>query len=255
MNRPSHTTSDSTQPEPLDLRERGAAINGEPQTSNARLYVQLQVFTGALSTDPIVEVLKESQVESVFYLDTQDPYGFGIATFAEDPAWFVKEGRQVFHHEVFHGLVHKPDFTMFGRTYATGHEPNLNEVLLERPRRYAFNTDWPWVVWYPLRRKPEFALLEPREQGKIMFEHAQIGMRYGSAGYAGDIRLTSYGIDTSDNEFVLGLAGPELYPLSRLVQDMRKTQQTARYIESLGPFFVGHAVWRSKSGSASNGIK
>ena len=48
--------------------------------------------------------------------------------------------------------------------------------------------------------------------------------------------------DVDDNDFVIGLMGAELYPLSRIVQDMRKTQQTALYIESLGPFFVGKKV-------------
>ena len=49
-------------------------------------------------------------------------------------------------------------------------------------------------------------------------------------------------LDADDNDFVIGLMGAELYPLSRVVQDMRKTQQTALYIESLGPFFVGKKV-------------
>jgi chlorite dismutase len=36
-----------------------------------------------------------------------------------------------------------------------------------------------------------------------------------------------------------------LFPLSAVVQSMRKTQQTALYLERLGPFFVGRAVWQS----------
>ena len=39
--------------------------------------------------------------------------------------------------------------------------------------------------------------------------------------------------------------GKRTYPLSRIVQQMRRTQQTARYIASLGPFFVGKTVWQS----------
>ena len=34
-------------------------------------------------------------------------------------------------------------------------------------------------------------------------------------------------------------------PLSAVVQAMRKTQQTALYLEHLGPFFVGRALWQS----------
>ena len=66
-----------------------------------------------------------------------------------------------------------------------------------------------------------------------------LGRSYAAEGYASDIRLACFGLDTNDNEFVIGLVGPELYPLSRLIQDMRKTEQTAQYIESLGPFFIG----------------
>jgi hypothetical protein len=29
------------------------------------------------------------------------------------------------------------------------------------------------------------------------------------------------------------------------VQAMRKTVQTSQYIHTLGPFFVGHALWQS----------
>jgi chlorite dismutase len=41
------------------------------------------------------------------------------------------------------------------------------------------------------------------------------------------------------------LAAHELHPLSHLVQAMRKTVQTSQYIHTLGPFFVGHALWQS----------
>jgi chlorite dismutase len=75
-------------------------------------------------------------------------------------------------------------------------------------------------------------------------EHATIGMAWGQADLAHDIRLACHGLDPHDNEFLLGLVGKELYPLSRLVQDMRKTQQTSRYIQQMGPFFVGRVLGR-----------
>lgn len=134
---------------------------------------------------------------------------------------------------------------MLGRSYAAGREADLEDWLLWKPRRNALNPKFPWAMWYPLRRKPEFELLPKEDQGKILMEHARIGMSYGQAGFTHDIRLACYGLDQKDNEFVLGLVSAELHPLSRLVQDMRKTQQTARYIESLGPFFVGKVLWQS----------
>ena len=71
-----------------------------------------------------------------------------------------------------------------------------------------------------------------------------LGLAYGSAGYAPDIRLACYGLDRNDNEFVIGLVSADLYPLSKIVQEMRKTQQTAKHMDSLGPFFVGKSIWQ-----------
>ena len=45
---------------------------------------------------------------------------------------------------------------------------------------------------------------------------------------------------------VVGLLGPKLHPLSAIVQEMRKTEQTSQYLDSLGPFFVGKVAWQSK---------
>ena len=134
---------------------------------------------------------------------------------------------------------------MFGRTYSSGREADLEDWLLRKPKRNALNPQLKWAVWYPLRRKPEFEALPKEEQGKMLYEHAKIGMSYGQAGFAHDIRLACHGLDPNDNEFVLGILSPDLYPLSRLVQDMRKTQQTSKYMQSLGPFFVGKVLWQS----------
>jgi chlorite dismutase len=42
------------------------------------------------------------------------------------------------------------------------------------------------------------------------------------------------------------LLGPNLHPLSAVVQEMRKTEQTSQYLDSLGPFFVGRVAWQAK---------
>ncbi len=231
--------------EPLDMREHGAPRNGEPQFTTKRLYVQLQVFTGCKNPDACVKALEKSGLESVLYLDVNDPQGIAVLFMTEDPAVLTREVRAVLNQEVFLSLEFKPEFTMLGRTYSAGREADVEDWLLKKPRRNALSPQWKWAVWYPLRRKPEFELLAKEEQGKILFEHAKIGMSYGQAGLAHDIRLVCYGLDARDNEFVLGLVGPELHPLSRVVQDMRKTQQTAKYMQSLGPFFIGKVFWQS----------
>jgi len=126
-----------------------------------------------------------------------------------------------------------------------GFEPDLEDWLLARPRRTVLNPAWPWGIWYPLRRSGAFARLTPQEQGAVLREHGAIGRAYGDADLAHDVRLACHGLDTHDNDFVIGLTGRELHPLSHLVQAMRKTAQTSAYIQTLGPFFIGHVIWQS----------
>ena len=71
-------------------------------------------------------------------------------------------------------------------------------------------------------------------------------MAFGRAGLGHDIRLACHGLDKWDNDFVVGLLGPELHPLSIIVQRMRKTRQTSLHLERLGPFFVGRVAWQSR---------
>jgi hypothetical protein len=103
----------------------------------------------------------------------------------------------------------------------------------------------PWGVWYPLRRAGSFEQLPAKEQNTILMEHGGVGRAYGKAGYVHDVRLACHGLDKHDNDFVIGLLGPELHPLSSVVQRMRRTRQTSLHLERLGPFFVGRVAWQS----------
>ena len=227
-------------PEPVDLREVGAPINGKPQVSDQRLFFQLHIFKGSLHPDMINNVsILEKTLATIFYDDLNNPAGFGVLFVADDPALLIQQSYSLGATLQDWGISYHPKMTMIGRTYSSGREPNLEEGLLNKPLQNVLNPDFPWAIWYPLRRKPEFYRLETRERGRILGEHAMLGRSYAAGGYASDIRLACFGLDTNDNEFVIGLVGPELYPLSRLVQDMRQTEQTTKYIESLGPFFVG----------------
>ncbi len=246
MNQPVSTHPPQTHAaEPVDIREYGAPKQGQPQTSEKRLFFQLQVFTGCRNPEEISQALQKTSLETVLYLDVNDPRGIGVLILNEDPASFTGEFRRLLSLEPFASLTLCPQMTMMGRTYSGGREPDLEDWLLQKPRRNALNPEMKWAVWYPLRRKPEFELLAKDDQTKILYEHAKIGMAYGQAGFAHDIRLACHGLDKNDNEFVLGIVGPELYPLSRLVQDMRKTQQTGRFMQSMGPFFVGKVLYQS----------
>ncbi len=228
------------QPEPLDIREVGAPIDGKPQVSDLRLFLQLHVFEGCSDLKPIIETLEKGSLNAVLYDDLNHPTGIGVLFMAEDPAVLMTASRTLLlKAQDTPDLLYRSEMTMTGRTYSSGREPNLEEWLLNKPRQNVLNPDFPWAIWYPLRRKPEFYRLEHRERGRILGEHAMLGRSYATGGYASDIRLACFGLDTNDNEFVIGLVGPELYPLSRLIQDMRQTEQTTKYIESLGPFFIG----------------
>jgi chlorite dismutase len=232
-------------PEPPDISEKGGVKDGQPQRSNRRLFMQFLAFGGCAEAAPLADRLDHARISGVLYEDANDPRGIGLVTLSDDPDYFLDRVRPVLNGPGFSELVQKPDYTMLGRTYAIGYEPDLDEVLLNRPRRTVLNPLWRWGVWYPLRRSGRFAQLPEQEQRVILAEHGAIGMSFGAGDYAHDIRLACHGLDKADNDFIVGLIGKDLYPLSAVVQAMRKTQQTALYLERLGPFFVGRAVWQS----------
>jgi chlorite dismutase len=228
----------------VDVRERGA----QQQVSDRRLFMQLQVFTGARDTKRLAAALEAARLDGALYADLHDPQGVGVLAMSDDPTFFVDGLRQLLADEPFAALTRNPELTMFGRTYASGFETDLEDWLLRRPRRTVLNDAWPWAIWYPLRRVGAFARLTPQQQGAILREHGTLGRGYGDADLAHDIRLACHGLDTRDNDFVIGLVGRDLHPLSHLVQAMRRTAQTSEYIQTLGPFFVGRVLWQATSG-------
>jgi len=232
----------------LDLREHGAARDGQPQLLDRRLFMQLLVFRVPGAPGPtemaerLVSALGRAGMGTVVYEDVNDPFGIGLLTFSEDPADFVTKVRPALTR--LGGVDLRSEFTMLGRSYSSGHEPDLEDWLLRRPKATVLNEAWPWAIWYPLRRNGAFAKLEPRDQGPIMREHGTIGKSYAASDLAHDVRLACHGLDANDNEFVIGLIGKSLHPLSHIVQRMRTTRQTSEYISQMGPFFVGRALFR-----------
>lgn len=234
----------------VDVAERGAPRNGLPQVLNRRLFMQLLVFETAHDSHPegltrsLEAGLRELDVASVLYADVNHPTGFGLLTFTENPADFVDKVRPALASPATYTVRVRSELTMLGRTYSSGYESDLDYWLLRRPRETALNPAWPWAIWYPLRRSGAFERLDSREKGAVLREHGEIGKAYGEADLAHDIRLACHGLDAADNEFVIGLIGKELYPLSHVVRAMRGTRQTAEFISQMGPFFVGKALFR-----------
>ena len=229
----------------VDISEKGKDRDGNAISLDRRLFIQLLAFGDCYDTQALIDGLQTANIQGALYEDVNDPYGVALLTYSETPDHFVTDIRHLAHTAPFLALTPKPEYTMLGRTYSIGYEPDLEETLINRPRRRIANQEWPWAVWYPLRRSGQFEHLPTEEQRVILMEHGGIGRAYGRAGYAADIRLSCHGLDKNDNDFVTALLGPELYPLSRIVQRMRKTKQTSLYLERLGPFFIGKAVWQS----------
>jgi chlorite dismutase len=233
--------------DPPDLTEKGGVKEGVQQTSDRRLFMQLQAFGGATDPAPLAKVLADAGLQGVLYQELGDPRGVAVLTYSQSEDHFVDTVGPVLRSGPFAELEQKHEYSMFGRTYALGYEPNLEDWLLHKPLRNVHDEKMPWAVWYPLRRKGEFATLPEDEQKSVLREHGTIGMQWGQSGLAHDVRLACHGLDKNDNDFVIGLIGGKLHPLSALVERMRKTRQTSTLMENMGPFFVGKAVWRSEA--------
>ncbi|MBI1747207.1 MAG: chlorite dismutase family protein [Acidobacteria bacterium] len=231
--------------EKLDLREKGGVREGERQVSDTRMFMQLLAFGECMDCAPLIRALRDSRYETVLYEDLNDSRGVALLAWNENPDFFLTMRRTLLLEPPFVSLTPRLEYSMIGRTYALGYEPNLQDWLLHRPRRTVLNPDCPWAIWYPLRRTGAFSALPPEEQTPILREHGSIGLAFGKAGYAHDVRLSCFGLDKNDNDFVIGLIGHDLYPLSACVQAMRKTRQTSQYIQAMGPFFIGKAIWQS----------
>lgn len=241
------TTHLMNTPMSTDLREAGRNENGDTVYSDRRLYFQFHAYSECRDIQPIIDFLETSGLETVLYEDACDPLGIGIVWVGEKPEELVGTWRTLLQDLQFEYLDRDPEMTMTGRTYSLGYETDLDHVLLRRPRKRLADDALSWTVWYPLRRSGAFEQLEAKDQRAALMEHGRIGSAFGEAGLAQDIRLACHGLDRNDNDFVIGLLGTELHPLSAVVQTMRKTVQTSQYIEQLGPFFVGHKVWCSEA--------
>lgn len=233
-------------PNGVDISEKGRSKNGHTISLDQRLFMQLLAFGECRDVQPLIDVLEANGIDGVLYENLNDPFGIGLLTLSPMPDHFLTTVRALLQDEPFAALTPQPAYTLFGRTYAIGYENDLEDVLLKRPHRYVCNPDWPWSIWYPLRRSGAFEQLSADEKRTILMEHGGIGRAYGRADHAHDIRLACHGFDPHDNDFIVGLLGKALYPLSAIIQRMRQTRQTAQYLSQIGPFFVGKAVWQSQ---------
>lgn len=230
----------------VDLAEKGHR-DGKTISLDRRLFMHFLAMRGRVEPDSLQEALGSYPLGGVLYKNFNDPYGIGWLTFSESPDKILQANRDLFSHRPFSETTIQTEYTMSGRTYAIGHEGDLERSLISRPVQRVTNPELDWAIWYPVRRSGSFEALSAKEQRTMLMEHGGIGKAYGKAGLAHDIRLACHGLDKNDNDFVIGILGPELYPLSHLVQRMRKTVQTSQYLSNLGPFFVGKVFWQQQA--------
>jgi len=229
----------------VDTSEKGLR-DGQSISLDRRLFMQFMAFGRAADTRLYIDRLASENLPAVLYEDINDPHGLGLLLYTEHPDDLLTRIRPMLHEHPYADLTFKPDFTMLGRTYSLGYEDDLQRVLITRPIQRITDPSLPWAVWYPVRRSGAFEQLPADEQRTILMEHGGIGRAYGKADLAYDIRLACFGLEKNDNDFIIGLLGHDLHPLSVIVERMRKTKQTSLYLSNLGPFFVGKAVWQNR---------
>jgi hypothetical protein len=237
------TNSEQSGPQPLDLSEKGLR-RGQQISLDRRLFMKFTAFGGCADPAEAIDRLAAANVHGALYLDANDPTGIGVMVASEDPDYFVDGLRALLNGPPFSTMQHKPEFDMLGRSYSIGYESDLEDTLLVKPLQKLVNPKHRWAVWYPLQRAKSFQTLPEDHQRRILAEHGTLAKRYGLGGHAADIRLACHGLDRNDNDFVVGLVGPQLHPLSAVVQEMRRTEQTSQYLTSLGPFFIGRVAWQ-----------
>lgn len=240
--------SESGSENSVETAEAGRGPDGERLLLDRRLYCQFLAFGGCSDARALARALESAAIPGALYDDLNDPRGVGLLTFSEEPDFFIDILGPVLRNPPFDRLRQKEEMTMFGRTYARGYEQDLEQALIERPKGRILDPQLRWVVWYPLRRSGAFESLADEEQRSILAEHGAIGHAFGRAGHAHDVRLDSHGLNRDDNDFVIGVLGKQLHPLSMVVQRMRKTRQTSQYLTRLGPFFTGRVLWQSAAG-------
>lgn len=232
----------------IDLSEKGRSADGQPISFNRRLFMQFLAFRD-MDIKKLSEAFSKASAQAVIYQELNDPRGVGIMVYCEDPGYIVDTIQPILNEQEC--AEFREEFTMIGRTYSIGYEQDLEDVLIQRPIKRICDESTPWAVYYPVRRSGMFERQPREEQRKMLMEHGGIGHAYGKAGFATDIRLAGHGLNKDDNDFIVGLLGKDLFPLSALVQHMRRTRQTSEFIDNMGPFFVGRAIWQPEYSASS----
>ncbi|MCX7809258.1 MAG: hypothetical protein N2515_11685, partial [Deltaproteobacteria bacterium] len=142
----------------IDLREWGGRKEGERQSLDRRLFFQLLAFdvhddvTQAISA--LSNAISQAHIPALLLRELNAPRTIAILSWSEDPLHFIERILPLFEDR--ERFAQRREYTMLGRTYSLGHEPELEHALLHRPVEYCLREGWDWHVWYPLRRSGAF---------------------------------------------------------------------------------------------------
>src|SRR5262245_21567969 len=98
-------TDDQASEKPLDIREKGAPRDGQPQLMDRRLFMQLLVVDCRGDVGPtevrrhLATALDRHGASAVIYEDVNHPTGLGVLSWSENPADFVDRVRPAFAAE------------------------------------------------------------------------------------------------------------------------------------------------------------
>jgi hypothetical protein len=188
----------------IDVREWGGKRDGERQVLDRRTFFQLMAFDVVhgqtlAGIQALASMLSEQRIASVLYQEASAPMTIALLTWSEDPAHFVERVLPIVDRPE---LVQRREYTMLGRTYSLGHEPDLEHACSAAPWSTASTQAGTGTSGIRSGASGAFEKLEKHDQGIILKEHAMIGMAYGKKGLAHDVRLACHGLDAGDNEFV-----------------------------------------------------
>ena len=209
--------------------------------------MKFTAFGGCADPQAAVAALAEDGVEGALYVDANDPQGIGLIVAAEDPGLLRDDAARAVQPPAVRG-VHaqarvrhaRPHVLDRLRARSRGHavheaarqdaEPRepLGRVVSAAARRRSFR-----------RCRPIISAASWPSTARSRNATAPAGMPPTCASRAtASTRTTT----TSSS----ACSARTCIRLSAVVQEMRKTEQTAQYLDSLGPFFVGKAVWQAK---------
>ena len=239
---------------PRPSAEKGTR-DGERISLDRRLFVKFTACGNCRDVNAAAaNALDRAGVTGALYLDANDPRGIGLVAVSEDPEWFVTTWRDLLASPPLRCDGAKgrsstcwdaPIPSATSRTSSTCSSSGRSPA--SPTRRSAGRSGTRFAVPSPSRSSP------PPTSAASSPSTAPSATGTAPPGSPSTCASPATASTANDNDFIIGLLGANLFPLSSIVQAMRGTEQTSRYLESLGPFFVGRVAWQGRGWPPAEG--